>query len=160
MNLLIDGHNLIGQIAGISLADPDDEAKLVRLLRSYAVRKRNRQVVVVFDRGVRGHPQKLDGYGVVCHFALSPQDADQQLVKRINALPRPRDWVLVTSDRAVARAATDRGMRVIDARTFAAEISGLQRKSPAAPPSDEKREIRMSEAEMAEWMRLFGEPPE
>ena len=33
MPLLIDGHNLIGQIPELSLADEDDEGKLVMLLR-------------------------------------------------------------------------------------------------------------------------------
>jgi hypothetical protein len=33
--LLIDGHNLIGQLAAPRLDDPDDEAQLVRRLRSY-----------------------------------------------------------------------------------------------------------------------------
>src|SRR5262245_4949176 len=105
MNLLIDGHNLIGQLPGISMADPDDEAKLGLLLRKYAAGRRVRQVVVVVDRGVYGHPQQLDGYGVVCYFARSPQDADAQLIRRIGALSRPHEWALVSSDRAVARAA-------------------------------------------------------
>ena len=52
MPLLVDGHNLIGQVPGLSLADADDEAQLVQLLRRYSTAKRGRQVVVVFDRGV------------------------------------------------------------------------------------------------------------
>ncbi len=160
MHLLIDGHNLIGQIPGISLSDPDDEAKLVQLLRSYAVRKRARQVIVVFDHGVYGHPHSLNGYGVVCHFALSPQDADSQLIRRMKALNRPREWALVTSDRAVARAAQDCGVRVIDARAFATELTGPPKHAKPAPAPDQKREIRMSDAEIAEWMRLFGEEPD
>ena len=79
MPLLIDGHNLIGQIPGLSLTDEHDEADLVMLLRRYTTAKRGRQVVVVFDRGVYGHPQRLDGYGITCAFARSPQDADAQL---------------------------------------------------------------------------------
>jgi hypothetical protein len=157
MNLLVDGHNLIGQLPGISLADADDEAQLVMLLRRYATRKRGRQVVVVFDGGVYGHPQQLDGYGVTCHFAKSPQDADAQLLRRLRALHRPAGWALVSSDRQVARAAEERGVRVIGARQFAAQLLG-----PAAPsaPIPEKADVRLSEAEIAEWLRLFGEPPD
>src|SRR6185295_1203841 len=102
MHLLVDGHNLIPRIPGLNLSDPDDEAQLVMLLRRYATRKRGRQVVVVFDHGVYGHPDRLDGYGVTCYFARSPQDADAQLIRRLGALARPRDWALVTSDRQVA----------------------------------------------------------
>ena len=158
MNLLVDGHNLIGQLPGISMADPDDEAQLVMLLRRYATRKRGRQVVVVFDRGVYGHPQRLDGYGVTCHFAKSPQDADAQLLRRIRALPRPAGWALVSSDRQVARAAEERGVRVIGARDFAAQLLALA--APPAPSAEKKEDVRLSEAEIAEWLRLFGESPD
>jgi predicted RNA-binding protein with PIN domain len=154
MNLLVDGHNLIGQAPGLNLSDADDEAQLVLLLRGYAARKRGRQVVVVFDRGVYGHPQRLDGYNVSCHFAKSPQDADTQLIRRLRALRRPREWALVSSDRQVARVAEECGVRVIGAREFAAQLQ-----APTAParPRPEKPEARLSPAEIEEWLRIFGE---
>jgi uncharacterized protein len=154
MHLLIDGHNLIGQAPGLSLADADDEAQLVLLLRGYATRKRGRQVLVVFDRGVYGHPQRLDGYGVSCHFARSPQDADTQLIRRLRALRRPREWALVSSDRRVVRVAEECGVRVIGAREFAAQLRAPL--APARPPA-EKPEARLSPAEVEEWLRIFGE---
>ena len=157
MPLLIDGHNLIGQIPGLSLADPDDEGDLVMLLRSYTTARRGRKVVVVFDHGVYGHPQTLDGYGVSCHFARSPQDADAQLIKRIHALKKPRDWMLVTSDRQVARAAEEHGVRVISSHAFARQLRAPAQ--PAAAPA-EQRDVRLSEAQIEEWLRLFGEAPE
>ena len=157
MPLLIDGHNLIGQIPGLSLADPDDEGDLVMLLRRYTTARRGRKIVVVFDHGVYGHAQTLDGYGVSCHFARSPQDADAQLIKRIRALKRPRDWTLVTSDRQVARAAEEYGVRVISSHVFARQL--LAPASPTVAPA-EQRDISQSEAQIDEWMRLFGEAPE
>ena len=33
MHYLIDGHNLIARVPGLSLADPDDEVKLLQLLK-------------------------------------------------------------------------------------------------------------------------------
>ena len=157
MHLLVDGHNLIGQMPGLSLADPDDEAPLVLLLRGSAARKRGRQVVVVFDRGVYGHPQQLDGSGVSCYFAKSPQDADTQLIRRLRALRRPREWTLVSSDRQVRRVAEECGVRVIGAREFAAQLRAPN--VPARPPA-EKPEARLSSAEIAEWLRIFGEASE
>ena len=158
MHLLVDGHNLIGQTPGMSLSDPNDEAKLVMLLRHYATAKRGRQVVVVFDKGVYGHPQSLNGYGVVCFFARSPQDADTQLIRRIYALKRPSEWAVVTSDRQVARAAEDRGVRVISSKTFATQLRSPKKSQPL--PDEELRDFYLSDAEVAEWMRLFGEQPE
>jgi predicted RNA-binding protein with PIN domain len=157
MHLLVDGHNLIGQIPGISLADPDDEAKLVMLLRGYATRKRGRQVVVVFDHGVYGHPHRLDGYGVTCHFAKSPQDADTQLIRRLRALRRTGEWALISSDRRVTSVADERGVEVIGAREFAERL--LAPAAPAQAPA-EKPEAPLSDAEIDEWLHIFGEPAE
>jgi predicted RNA-binding protein with PIN domain len=158
MPFLIDGHNLIAQIPGLSLADENDEAELVMLLRRYATAKRGRQVVVVFDHGVYGHPQRLDGYGITCVFARSPHDADTQLIKRLGALKRPRDWTLVTSDRQVARAAEERGVRVISSQEFARTLRAIG--SPNVAGEGEKRDVRLSEAEIDEWLRIFKERPD
>jgi predicted RNA-binding protein with PIN domain len=158
MHLLIDGHNLIAQMPGMSLADADDEAKLVLLLRGYAARKRGRQVLVVFDHGVYGHPQQLNGYGVTCHFAKSPQDADTQLIRRLRALDRPGEWTLVSSDRAVTSVAQERRVHVVSAHDFAARLL-----EPSARPVDrheEKPDRRLSEAEITEWLQIFGQPLE
>ena len=156
MPLLIDGHNLIGQMPGMSLADADDEGQLIMLLRRYSTAKRGRQVVVVFDRGVYGHPETLDGYGIRCHFARSPQDADTQLIKRLRTLKRPRDWTLISSDRQVVRVAEECGVKVIGSHEFARQL--IAPPSRAAPP-EEKPDVRLSEAEIEEWLELFRNRP-
>ncbi len=154
MHILVDGHNLIGQVPGMSLADPDDEAKLVMLLRRYTTAKRGRRALVIFDRGVYGHPLKLDGYGVTCQFARSPQDADAQLIKTIATLKRG-EWSVVSSDRRVADAARARGLRTFDGRTFAAMILPPGRKAKAP---DEKPEVPLSAAQIAEWRQILDLP--
>ncbi|MBC8162786.1 MAG: NYN domain-containing protein [Roseiflexaceae bacterium] len=158
MKFLIDGHNLIGQMPGISLSDEDDEAKLVLALRGFATADRRRSLIVVFDHGVYGHPHSLDGYGVACFFARSPQDADTQLIKRITAITRPSEWRVITSDREVARAATSHNIRVTSSHDFVHELSAPA-KPRTAQPTD-KPEARLSPAQINEWLRLFGEEPE
>ena len=54
MTLLIDGHNLIGAMPDIDLAQSDDEHQLVLRLRTYCGEGR-RQVTVVFDSGWAPH---------------------------------------------------------------------------------------------------------
>lgn len=157
MNYLVDGHNLIGKMPGIALDDPDDEAKLVMVLRRYATANRRRNIIVIFDRGVYGHPVRLDGYGITCYFAQSPQDADTQIIRRIAQIERTSDWRVVTSDRRVARAAQARKVRVISSTEFAATL--LASPHIKIDPNEEKpREVRLSPAEVEEWLRLFGEP--
>lgn len=154
MPILVDGHNLIGQIPTIDMADPDDEAQLVMLLRRYAARRRGRRIVVVFDGGVYGHPDNLNGYMVEAHFARSPGDADGELVRRIRQVKRRDDWVVVTSDRAVAGEARARGLEVISSETFARRLAALD--MPRASLRDKRNDRPLSKAEIEEWMRVFG----
>ena len=158
MPLLIDGHNLIAQMPGLRLSDIDDEAQLVMLLRRYAAARRGRRITVVFDHGVYGHPQRLDGYGVTCSFARSPHDADTQLIRRITTIAHPHEWTVVTSDRQVAQAAVARGIRVIDSRTFAHTLLQLTNPAPRQPSANaDKPERPLERTEVDEWLRLFGE---
>jgi hypothetical protein len=155
MPLLVDGHNLIAQLPNLRLSDNDDEAQLVMLLRRYATRKRGRRVVVVFDRGVYGHPDNLNGYNVECHFAHSPNDADTELIRRIRAIKRSGQWQVVTSDRAVAGAARAQGIQVITSQTFARKLAALR--EPRASVQEKISEKPLNEAEIQDWLRLFGE---
>jgi hypothetical protein len=153
MPTLIDGHNLIGHLHTISLAAHDDEAQLVMLLRRYATRKRGRKVVVVFDHGVYGHPEDLNGYGVECHFAKSPNDADRELIRRIRAIKRTDAWQVVTSDRAVAGEARAHGIAVVSAKAFAQRL--LKRGKPSVRVEDKYKDRTLTPTEIEEWLHLF-----
>jgi predicted RNA-binding protein with PIN domain len=156
MPILIDGHNLIGQMRNISLADPDDEAQLVMLLRRYATKKRGRKVIVIFDGGVYGHPDNLNGYGVEARFAKSPSDADSELIRRIRAVRRRDEWQVVSSDNAVAGAARAHGVPVMSAQEFARRLEAIDAPKPNASLHEKRNDRPLTKAEIAEWMRLFG----
>ncbi len=157
MPLLVDGHNLIGHMPDLSLADSDDEAQLVFRLRKYATRKRGRRVVVIFDHGVYGHPQQLNGYGVECHFSTSPRDADADLIRRIRAIQHKNEWQVITSDRAIADTARACGIRVLSAQEFARRLHVLDQ--PATVHDDKQGEKTLPPHEVEEWLRLFGVDP-
>lgn len=154
MPILVDGHNLIGQMPGISLDDPDDEARLVMLLRRYAARRRGRKVVVIFDGGVYGHPDNLNGYGVEARFAKAPGDADGELIRQIRGVKRRDEWLVVSSDRAVAGEARARGIPVLSSQEFARRLVALD--MPRASLSAKRNDRPLSKAEIEEWMRVFG----
>ncbi|GAB4432493.1 MAG: NYN domain-containing protein [Chloroflexi bacterium OHK40] len=156
MPILIDGHNLIGQLPMLSLADPDDEARLVLILRRYAARRRGRRVIVVFDGGVYGHPEQLSGYGVEAHFARSPADADAELIRKIRAIRRRDEWLVVSSDRAVIGEARARGIPTLSAQEFARRLASLDQ--PRASLSAKRNDRPLSREEVEEWLRVFGEP--
>jgi predicted RNA-binding protein with PIN domain len=152
--LLIDGHNLIGQTPGLSLADPNDEQKLIVMLRRYAARKQAR-IVVVFDSGNPGGKSKeLSGGNVSAIFSGSHTIADRILMERIRELKKSGDWVVVSSDREVQQAAQQRKMTVWTSADFARKLGPApQRDTLAAPPT--AKDSGLTKAEVDEWLRVF-----
>ena len=152
MPLLIDGHNLIGKIPGLSLADPDDEVELVRRLQRYC-RHRRRRAVVVFDAGVLGgRSGALSTPEVEVVFAPAGRRADDVIQERLRKIRDPAGWLVVSSDREIQRIARQAGARVVSAEEFVAEM----RAPPSAP--HKKQAPRMSEDEIQEWLDLFQKP--
>ncbi|HEY1015433.1 MAG TPA: NYN domain-containing protein, partial [Herpetosiphonaceae bacterium] len=153
MPYLIDGHNLIGQLPTIRLDDPDDEAKLVRLLQRFAM-TRKVKVAVVFDRGYFGR-QSLGGHGVAVRFARSPSDADEIIKNQLRAFAAPREWVLVSSDREIAAVAREVGANVITARDFAETLGAMGAADPASAERAEAH-AHVRGDKVGEWLDLFG----
>lgn len=154
MPLLIDGHNLIGQLPDLHLDDPDDEIQLVRRLRAYAARTRKR-ITVVFDQGLPGGPAaNLSGAGVTVVFASAGRSADRVLLERIRDERDPRGLIVVSSDREIARAAAARGMRVVPAEEFARQLVALSSRANETP------DVRLTQAEVEEWLEIFIARPQ
>lgn len=149
MPFLIDGHNLIGKTAGLSLADPDDEAELVRRIQQYC-RRHRRRATVVFDAGiVGGRSRALSAPEVEVLFAPAGRRADDIIQERLRKARDPAGWIVVSSDREIQRIARQAGARVVSSEEFAAAM----RSPPPAP--QEKRAPQMSEDEIREWLDLF-----
>ncbi len=149
MPILIDGHNLIGQMSDISLEDPDDEVHLVQRLRAYRART-GKSITVVFDNGgFYSPPSKLSGAGIRVRFAPLGSSADVLLKKYIRRAANPRGLKVVSSDQAVMQAARERGAQVVSASTFAAELSQLG-------VVKDRPERKLSPEEVAEWLKIFG----
>ena len=98
MPYLIDGHNLIGKMAGISLEDPEDEAKLVHMLRAYFSRRATK-ATVYFDRGMPGRQDSPTVAGVSARFIAPPATADAAIEGHLGRLGRQaRNWTVVSSE--------------------------------------------------------------
>ncbi len=152
--LLIDGHNLIGQMPDLSLADPDDEQKLVVQLRKYAARRRAK-IIVVFDSGMPGgRSNELSGGGVTAIFAGSNTIADRMLMERIRELKKPGEWIVVSSDREVQIAAARRHLIVWSSPDF---VKRLAAPSPSKNNKPSMVEDAVSEDDVTEWLNIFGD---
>ena len=153
MRLLIDGHNLIGQMPGIDLGDPDDEAQLVGRLRRYVART-GHKLTVIFDGGLpAGLSRELSGGGVQVIFAPAGRPADLLIINRIRRVQDRQGCLVISSDRAILDVATRHRLRVGRSEEFAAELSA----SPSSPAAPDPREIPPSEAEVDAWLREFSE---
>ncbi len=156
MAYLIDGHNLIGQLPDISLTDPDDEAKLVQKLLSFAARVQKR-MVVVFDGGLPGGKSRLSASKVEVVFATARSDADTVMKDRIKRTRDPGQWIVVSNDREVLAAARIRKMTTLSSTEFAAQIN-----RPPAPrkarrkDAGEATDVYVSPAEVEAWLKLFN----
>ena len=155
MHYLIDGHNLIAAMPGISLEDPEDEAKLVLMLRSWTAAGSRRRATIFFDGGLPGGPDRELSTGVVkVIFASAGRTADNLLISRINEARNPAEHTLVSSDRAVTSVAVARRMPHLTSQEFARRLQET-RETTGAPPESDDPEV--NEEELADWLRLFGE---
>lgn len=163
MHYLIDGHNVIGQSRTIRLHDPDDEQQLLSALHRWLLRTGKHRITVVFDGGTY-HAHRAPSFpGVEAIFARSPQDADERLKRLITRIAEPKRYRLVTSDRAIIAVAQPRGIEIVNAATFAAQLDQPDRPSRSPGKLAKPRpEPKLSRAEVDRWLAEFGviEPPE
>ncbi len=168
MPYLIDGHNLIGQLPDIDLADPDDEVKLVLKLRRFAGQV-SKRVTVVFDNGLpAGIAKGLSTHSVQVRFASERSSADRVLRDMIRKLQNPSGWILVSSDAEIAHQARSRRMQVISSHDFVRQIDNPVRRTPGRKPRKKhdltvdprKADPRLSQRELDEWLALFDSAPD
>jgi len=153
MPYMIDGHNLIGQLKDIALDDPNDEALLTQKLIGFAART-GRRCVVVFDHGLPGGTSRMSTRSVQVVFASQRSTADRVMMERIRKLPDTKEWVVVSSDHDVVQTARLRRIETMSAGQFA---DLMQSPSKLVVDAGEASDVRLSEAEVDEWMKLFGD---
>jgi predicted RNA-binding protein with PIN domain len=147
MPYLIDGHNLIGQTPGLSLADPDDERQLVELLRAYMIRARKKGAVF-FDNGQPGGSGNWTNSVLEVVFARASSSADDLIRQRLSRDKNPRGLIVVSSDQAVAQAAQAAHARVQSSAEFARQMTNQ-------PPTLQKKEASLTKEEILEWEKVF-----
>lgn len=156
MLYLVDGHNLIPKLPGLSLRDMDDEMRLIELLQVFS-RMRRHTVEVYFDGAPPGKAGTRSYGAIKAHFVPTGQTADAALRRRLERMQRSaRQVTLVSSDRQVQSEARRFQATILPSEEFAKQIqqARLDAESlPGAPPA-------VSADEMDDWLRLFGESPQ
>ena len=85
MPFLIDGHNLIPKIPGLSLQDMDDEQQLITLLLEFC-RLQRKQIEVFFDNAPPGGVRARNFGNVIARFVKQGSSADQAIHQRLERL--------------------------------------------------------------------------
>lgn len=154
MPYLVDGHNLIPKIRGLSLTDLEDEMQLLEMLQEYC-RVQQKNAEVFFDNAPPGGVRVRKFGRVIARFIRQGTSADAAIYQRLQQLGRSaRNWTVVSSDHAVQGAGRQAGAHVISSEKFAL----LLRQALQTFPQDKGKtaDASLDETEVEEWLQLFG----
>jgi len=151
MLLIIDGHNLVPHIPGLSLSDLEDENKLVKILQEYARLKR-KSIEVYFDQAPAGQSRSEQNGLVKAVYVPREITADQAIMERLRKLKnRARNVIVVSSDRQVQKAARAAHASVISSGDFSKDWQMLL----ADEPELDTRSRLLSSDEVEMWEDIF-----
>lgn len=162
--LIIDGHNLIPKVPGLSLSDPDDEQNLIDLLQRYARHRRGapKRIEVFFDRAPLGRAG-VRSYGrLVAHFVQEGKTADEAIRQFVTALGKSaRNVTVISSDRQVQAGARELRAAVMSSEDFARQLANL---SPTGLPESglpvEGGSAASPSTPLDEWYQVFQIDPD
>ena len=158
---IIDGHNLIPKIRGLSLEAQDDEAQLVALLQEFH-RVQRKPVEVFFDDAPPGKAGMRAMGAIRAHFVAYDLEADEAIDVFLRGLgAQARNATVVTSDHKVQGYARERHAQVMTSEDFAALLAQTteQARAAAALAAAQKAAedaARKSAGAMQEFYDLFG----
>lgn len=149
---IVDGHNLIPKIPGVSLEDLEDENRLIEILNEFC-RLGRAQVEVYFDGAPNPTtPQRKSGLSHA-HFIRKGLSADDAIIDYVRKQQKPSfQLTVVSSDHRVQTAVKTAGAIAMTSEAFAAEMQRVFT-SPAA--LQEQKEKRLSPEEVAAWLDEF-----
>lgn len=154
MPYIIDGHNLIPRIPGLSLQDIDDEMQLIEMLQDFCRRQR-KKAEVYFDNAPPGEIRVRKYGSVTAHYIRSGGTADDAIHARLGRLGRAaRNWSVVSSDQTVQASAKAAKAQVLSSETFVRDLIEIKEGSP---DGGDIKETGLSSYEVDDWLQIFGE---
>ena len=155
MPYLIDGNNLLGSWGGPAVPG-DGRLEVVRRVAAFC-RTKGARATIVFD-GAPFRAELADQHlgAVTVRFPAQGLDADSLIRTILDAVDRPGDWIVVTSDKPVYSYARTRGARALSAR----EWNELGRQGTRAPRSlvarDRATDKPDRETDVEGWLKRFS----
>lgn len=154
MPYIVDGPNLIPKISTLSLQDIDEEIQLVDILQDFC-RLKNKQIEIFFDNSPPGGMRVRQFDQVTVRYIRQGQTLESAIQGRLTRLEKAaRNWVVVSSDHAVRRAANASNAQVMSSSDFARKLELTLNEK--VKESEHKEESVLNEEEVDEWLDLFG----
>jgi predicted RNA-binding protein with PIN domain len=153
MPYLVDGHNLIPHIPGITLKDLEDEQALIGHLKDFAARVRTR-IEVFFDQAPPSRAGSQSFGMVKAHFIRQGTTADQAIISRLKKMGgESKNWTVVTSDREILAEARSIHSKTLSSKDFARLLLGGESNSPSDTPAGEKPDVTGEDVDF--WLDQF-----
>ncbi len=147
MPYLIDGHNLIPYMHGMSLDQLDDEIRLIDVLEVY-FRKIRKKATIFFDRGQPGSKLVIRRSFITAKFTRAPLIADQAIRNQLKRLEgSAKNYTVVSSDYEVSDFARRKGAKTLSSREFAGLVNSSGKSTPSGKSSDDDIDY---------WLNRFG----
>ena len=151
MPYLIDGHNLVPKVPGLSLKAVDDEEQLIQLLQEFC-RISQKQAEVYFDNAPPGQPARQSYGRVTAYFVRQGQTADSAIRARLARLGKnAANLTVVSTDGAVQSAARLSRAKVLSSDQFVRLLA----KTSQAPMSEAEGSVGPEEVQ--HWLDLFNQ---
>ncbi|MEJ2412515.1 MAG: NYN domain-containing protein [Anaerolineales bacterium] len=152
MPYLVDGHNLIPHIPGLTLEDLDDENSLIEILGEYASQQRT-QIEIYFDRAAPSQSGSRSFGRVKAHFVPREKTADQAIISRLQRLGgSAKNWTVVSSDRVIQAEVRSCHSIVMPSQEFAAL---LRKRSIGNGENLKGEDPQIDEDEINFWLDQF-----
>lgn len=157
MPVVIDGNNLLYAAQDADPERPAGREKLCRLLAGWA-RRTGEAVSVIFDgpAPAKALAEQILADPIDVRFSGAGVSADSVVIRFIGESTAPRQLIVVSTDREIARAARRRGARSIDSAAFWTLVVAGGPPSPPRANWPRGKKHGLEPGEVDRWLEELG----
>ncbi|ODS30885.1 MAG: hypothetical protein SCARUB_03995 [Candidatus Scalindua rubra] len=175
MDVIVDGYNLIFSIKELGSSTEKSDIEFMRnrflsILEQYKEERKHKLIVVFDGKGsVVSSETRVAGIEVV--FSRPDLDADEEIKRMVSNSKRPRQIIVVTSDRNIIQFVRKYGSKVVEPLKFYKDVkkkitrlSTSKQEGRKIAKEEEKEPISKyigpTKAEAQYWLKVFSNKQE
>ena len=156
MIIVIDGYNVLKQIAPAELVSERERNQFIAVLGRYAKRKKHK-LVVVFDGGPYEWAHKEPVHGVCVVYSGIHESADEYIVHYLEER-KTRDILLISSDHELCLRASEFAIPSLGSGDFYTLVQeALRKKDEQRAMQQKEKAVKITQAKNAELDALMIE---